>query len=613
MARGTSLLPEPRSATGRRGVPLRWMLVLTLSAVIICLTTVSLRIVDARLHRRIAEASRVELSHSLWSFADAESERLLELQRENALLADLPSLKALMTTADDRTLQDGGDQFWKTSGEDLFALALRDGHVSTVYTRGEAATENLRKDLELALTITDRRYLVSGRRLFGYSVTPLFFGDERNGTLLGYVITGYAIDAQQLSRLANASGLQVVFLSGRHALASTLSAGQALPTGLQAGVQPMPERVTLGSEPYAAVARDLSPLSTAPLQLLLLRSLRQDEAQTREIDRLLALIAICTGIAGAGLMLLVANGLTRSLRELARGVEAFGRGDPDVHLPERGPREVLQLSGAFVAMRQQIEDTNRALLEAERLATIGRMARSVSHDLRHYLSAVYANAEFLATAQLSAAERSDFLEEIRLAVVGTTDMIDSLLLFSRTGQPGQRRLQDIDPILRRAAEIVERHPECAGVRIELHTEPFLAYALCDSTQIERALCNLLLNASQAARQFAAEPLVQVRLAAEDDAIAVRIEDNGAGVPESVRSSLFQPFVSEGKQNGTGLGLTLAFQVAREHGGSICIERSTPGDTCFRFSILRAEQAVVPETLIEENTADRGARPKGELV
>ena len=609
MVRGTGLSAEIESVDARRGVPLRWMLVLTISVVIVCLTTVSLRIVDARLHQRIEDASRLELRHSLSTFADAESERLLELQRENALLADLPSLKALMTTADDRTIEDGGQQFWKTSGEDLFALAQRNGHVSTVYSRGEPATDELRKNLETALTIEDRRYLVSGRRLFGYSVKPLFFGDERRGTLLGYVITGYAIDTQQLTRLENASGLQLVFLSGEQTLASTLAAGQELPIELERGIQPALERVTLAGEPFAAVARDLSSVSTAPLRLLLLRSLRQDEAQTHEIDRLLAFVAVCTGIAGAGLMLLVANGLTRSLRALARVVEAFGRGDPDARLPERGPREVLQLSSAFAAMRRQIEDTNRALLEAERLATIGRMARSVSHDLRHYLSAVYANAEFLATDQLTAQDRGDLLEEIRRAVLGTTDMIDSLIVFSRTGEPPQRRLQDVEPIVRRAVEVVERHPEFTGVRLEMQTQPRIASAFCDSTQIERALCNLMLNASQAARQFAVEPHVRVQLAAEGEFVMVRIEDNGSGVPEGVRSRVFQPFVSEGKQNGTGLGLTFAFQVARDHGGSILIERSSPGDTCFCFSISRVKTPPL-EIPIEHKTADTAAAPGG---
>jgi signal transduction histidine kinase len=585
------------------------MLVFTLSFVIVCLTTVSLRIVDTRLHQRIAEASSLDLRQSLATFADAESERQVELQRENALLADLPSLKALMTTGDDRTIQDGGQQFWKTSGDDLFALALSNGHVSAAYTRGESATDVLRRDLESALSTEERGYLISGNRLYGYSVKPLFFGDEHSGTLLGYVITGYAIDAQQLSRLANASGLQLVFLSGQQTLASTLTSGQTQFIGARKGSKPPFERVILAGEPFAAVARDLSSQSTEPLTLLLLRSLRRDEAQTREIDRLLALVAIFTGVAGAGLMLIVANGLTRSLRALSQVVEAFGRGDPDARLPERGPREVLQLSGAFAAMRRKIEDTNRALLEAERLATIGRMARSVSHDLRHYLSAVYANAEFLATDRLTTQERSEFLEEIRLAVLGTTDMIDSLIIFSRTGQAPQRRLQDVDPILRRSVEVVERHPEFVGVQLDMQTEPGIAFAFCDSTQIERALCNLMLNAAQAARQFAAEPRVHVRLIEEDELVVVRIEDNGSGVPEGVRSSVFQPFVSEGKQNGTGLGLTFAFQVARDHGGSICIERSSPGDTCFRFSISRVKTPQL-ETSIDDHVADAAAIPGG---
>src|SRR6185437_9953325 len=143
------------------------------------------------------------------------------------------------------------------------------------------------------------------------------------------------------------------------------------------------------------------------------------------------------------------------------------------------------------------------------------------------------NAEFLATNQLTTQDRSDLLEEIRLAVLGTTDMIDSLIIFSRTGEPAQRRLQDIEPIVRRAAEVVEAHPEFAGVRLEIQTAPDVGSAFCDSTQIERALCNLMLNASQAARQVAEEPRVKVRLSSEGDLIVVRIEDNGTGVPECV--------------------------------------------------------------------------------
>jgi len=102
--------------------------------------------------------------------------------------------------------------------------------------------------------------------------------------------------------------------------------------------------------------------------------------------------------------------------------------------------EVRELSVAFDGMRREIVAANKALLESERLATIGRMASSVSHDLRHYLAAVYANAEFLATSRISEQERMDILSDIQVAVHGTTELIDSMLVFSRTGHSALARV-----------------------------------------------------------------------------------------------------------------------------------------------------------------------------
>jgi len=115
--------------------------------------------------------------------------------------------------------------------------------------------------------------------------------------------------------------------------------------------------------------------------------------------------------------------LTGSLEQLAKSVRAFAAGDGASFPPQRGPREVRELSHAFAAMREEIQQTNRALLESERLATIGRMASSVSHDLRHYLAAVYANAEFLANSNLTLDERAELFADIRMAVNGTTELI----------------------------------------------------------------------------------------------------------------------------------------------------------------------------------------------
>jgi signal transduction histidine kinase len=189
---------------------------------------------------------------------------------------------------------------------------------------------------------------------------------------------------------------------------------------------------------YLASSLDLSSSATAPLQLVVLKSFHPAEESILQIDRLVLLAGLLALLLGTVLMISLSRAITRPLEELAAGVRAFGVGDSAHQLPDHGAREVLELSTAFAGMRNEIQQANQALLESERLAIIGRMASSVSHDLRHYLSAVYANAEFLASSPLSEAERSEILSDIRLAVHGTTELIESMLIFSRTGTATRR-------------------------------------------------------------------------------------------------------------------------------------------------------------------------------
>ena len=109
----------------------------------------------------------------------------------------------------------------------------------------------------------------------------------------------------------------------------------------------------------------------------------------------------------------------------------------------------------------------------------------------------------------------------------------------------------------------------------------------DGKQIERAISNLLLNACQSARFMGNTASVVVTLESQDREILVNVTDNGPGVPNKIRESLFEPFVSEGKQKGTGLGLTLAHCIALEHGGEVVLLSSKPGETIFQMKVARA--------------------------
>ena len=237
-------------------------------------------------------------------------------------------------------------------------------------------------------------------------------------------------------------------------------------------------------------------------------------------------------------------------------------------------------------MRVELRRTQAELIDSERLATIGRMASSISHDLRHYLSAMYANAEFMSDGAMPQLEREELLQEVRTAVQGMTDLLDSLLLFTRTGRALYPEYQSLDAIVENAAHMVRSHPASRDVKIVLDgLAPLMAWV--DAKKLGRAVYNILLNGCQAARKGSGPPTVVLTLLEDAESIFIQIADNGSGVPDAVRQTIFLPFVSEGRESGTGLGLTLAQQIAQEHGGSITLKETVERSTVFTIVLSKA--------------------------
>ena len=139
----------------------------------------------------------------------------------------------------------------------------------------------------------------------------------------------------------------------------------------------------------------------------------------------------------------------------------------------------------------------QALLESEQLATIGRMASSISHDLRHALAAVVANSEFLCDGRLTSTQREELYQEVRIGVNQMTDLIDSLLEFARTRESLNPTYASVAETVQRAMQAVRLHPRHQGTLIEVHSIG-QSLAWFDPRKLERALYNLLLNACEAA-------------------------------------------------------------------------------------------------------------------
>jgi len=566
------------------------LLVVAMALVIAVVTGLSLLLIRHQLLNQVTDDLSRDLDHSVAAFQIMQGERLQTLERENALLAELPTLKALMTSGDDLTIQNGAAGFWGLSGADLFVLTDPAGRMIAVFSNNASTGATLGQGLKTLLASPGRHYLIAGGSLYACTVRPLYFGSEQEGTLLGYVVTGVSVE-RTVREISQPTGVEVVFLSAGQIVASTLApevqASLARQSPLFSSASRTPATINLGDTRFLFARNDLSSTATSPLQLVVLKSYEPAERSINRIDRMVLIVGLLALLSGTALMMIVSWLVTHPLEELSRSVHAFGLGDVGYHVPLHGTQEVRELSKAFSGMRSEIQKANEKVVESERLATIGRMASSVSHDLRHYLAAIYANAEFLASDRFSPKERGEIFGEIRAAVNGTTEMIESLLIFSRTGNSVRRQPELMATLVERATALVRTHPDAEGVTIVTrYGDPAETAVSADGKQIERAVSNLLLNACQSARAMGLAARVAVTLETHERQMVVSVTDNGPGVPGTIRESLFDPFVSEGKQKGTGLGLTLAHCIALEHSGEVVLVSSRPGETIFQLKVAR---------------------------
>jgi signal transduction histidine kinase len=525
-----------------------------------------------------------DLRNSVYTFQNVQREREQSLTHFASLMADLPILKALMTTDHAATIQDGSQALWDNAGSDLFVLADRAGtvvalHSKAVDFRRESAQESLTNSLAQEKA---GHWWFGNKHLFQVSIQPIYVGPHSENRILGYLVVGYEIDDGVARELSQVAASQVAFLYGETLVRSTLSPLQETDL-IQQSAHALndsrlePKQIQLGQEHFLATRVDLGPGVTPPVQLSVLKSLDQATAFLGSLNRLLLTLGLVAVTLGSGMVFLFSHTLTRPLGVLVNGVRALGKGDYEYPIAVRGKDEVAEVTAAFLRMRSSLQETQRRLLESERLATIGQMASSISHDLRHSLATVMANAEFLSESNRSKAERDELYHEVLIAVNQMTDLIDSLLEFSRTRESLRPTYGDLEDVIEHSIQSVHAHPEFHSVRITTQTEgPTDGWF--DSRKLERVFQNLLVNACEAVSPVSGE--IHVTLQATASTIEIRVADNGRGIPELVRDRLFEPFVSHGKENGTGLGLTVVQKIVQDHGGDVSVESTSPQGTVF---------------------------------
>jgi signal transduction histidine kinase len=570
------------------GARLRTKFLLSFLLVSAGLTTATLWMVHRSVRDQLQKEIASDLRNSVSVFQDFQRQREITLARSAELLATLPSLRAFMTTRDSATIQDASGDIWRLAPSDIFLLADPQGKVQALRTSAPGITKTAAQELLKNSMGTEEPsfWWQSSGHLYEVFLRPIYFGAPKNASQLGILCVGHEISEAVAREVSKVASSQVAFFYGNRMIVSTLQPDQQsdlsqMPSSRTGFAEPRSATIRLGGEEFLFTSVDLDPGAPQSVRLTVLKSYDKAVAFLDSLNRVLLGLGILAVFVGSTLIFLISDTFTKPLANLISGVRALEKGDFSYPLASRSHDELEEVTAAFERMRSTLRCSQQKLLEAERLATIGRVASSISHDLRHPLTAVMANAEFLCERDLDTPQREELYHEIRAAVDQMTDLVESLLEFSKARETLTRLFGPVEPAVKRAIQTVRARPDFQRLQISVVRQG-KCETWFDQRKMERVFSNIVLNACEAVPPQSGT--VQIDLREGKDDVEVRVIDNGPGVAEPVRQRLFQPFTSYGKQNGIGLGLTISQKILQDHGGGICLESSESGRTVFRLTL-----------------------------
>lgn len=314
---------------------------------------------------------------------------------------------------------------------------------------------------------------------------------------------------------------------------------------------------------------------------------RLEERVEHEVDRLLdqarwrehlslqlliglSLLSVLVGVA----MALYTRRVLKPLGAVTERAKAVAEGDLRPRAPIASRDEIGELAATFEGMVSAIARANEQLVASERLATIGKMAAHVTHEIRNPLSSIALNLELL-DEELSPSESEP--KTLLRAIGSEVDRLNSLsqqYLSFASQRPSGVADEDLAEVVREATDFMRRELEKSGIRLELHVAEGIGPVLVDEGQIKQALFNLIRNARDAMPHGGT---IAVSVAADGENADVTIDDEGTGLDAAAKARLFEPFFTT-KRHGTGLGLAITRQMIEANGGSIAFSDREPKGT-----------------------------------
>ena len=214
-------------------------------------------------------------------------------------------------------------------------------------------------------------------------------------------------------------------------------------------------------------------------------------------------------------------------------------------------------------------ELERRLVQADKLSSIGLLAAGVAHEVNTPLAVISTYAQMLTKQLQDDEQKSRMLDKIARQTFRASEIVNSLLNFSRTSSSDNGPVQ-VNKLIQETLSLLEHQIEKAGMRLELHLDPFLPPVTGNTGKLQQVFLNLFINARDAMESCGpGEAVLEVTTHADASGVKIDICDTGHGIAPEHLNRIYDPFfTTKGARKGTGLGLSVSYGIVQEHGGTI---------------------------------------------
>ncbi len=299
----------------------------------------------------------------------------------------------------------------------------------------------------------------------------------------------------------------------------------------------------------------------------------------------IGIASLVFGLFGAALL---AARIATPIAKLMEGSLRAASGDLSSHIHVKSGDELESLAENFNYMMDQIKQNQEDRIKAEKMAAVGSMVNTIVHDCRTPITVIKGFTSLLTEFKVTPEKERECLNYIIFEVERMEKMLDEILHFA-SEKRSRLTLEDqsLDDFIKECCVEIDALFRNTGIQF-MHELNCAAIVRMDKDKLRRAILNIVMNARDALKGSGI-----FRLTTEDGPqyATIRLSDNGSGIPLEIREKIFDPFFTQGKSLGFGLGMSITKEIVNDHNGVILLESETGKGTTFLVQIPLASMRV----------------------